>query len=275
VTGVAQDAKKNPINGGILRHYGDLNAIDNSHYYIHNMSQPNNSCAAVKNHPPIYDFGGKPYTTSTLATTLNMQRADGGSGSEVFGVDCSGFVFSSLVSAGLHIVDPGKDIKATMVLGTPAAAFKEPQSNHLGCMAKIAITSTQTLQPGDVIATTGHVIMVDTVGADPFGIAKAKTASDCSKLTYGGFDFSVTQSSPSKGSIGINRYVAKDYLATSGTMASGLTAYAQALCRTKFGLAASLNSPNMSVVRHKKTPECRMPEFTLTGQECVSACPVL
>lgn len=274
VAGVTRDAQPNSSNGGILRHYGSLADIDSTHYYIHNQNLAKASCQEVRNHPPIYDFGGKPYTSSSLPTTLNMLRGDGGSGSEVFGTDCSGFVFSALAAAGLRMIDPDpkKPLKASLVLGTPAAAFKEPQNNHLTCLAKIDVTKDKSIASGDVVATTGHIIMLESVGADPFALNKIKSAADCGSVSYKNFDFVIAQSSPSKVAIGINRYRAKDYLAESGTMRIGLERYAAAACRAKFGQATALSSPDLSVVRHKRTPECLIPEFELTGGECVDSC---
>ena len=34
------------------------------------------------------------------------------------------------------------------------------------------------LSAGDIIATSGHVVIVDQVGEDPFGIANVSTAAD-------------------------------------------------------------------------------------------------
>ena len=50
------------------------------------------------------------------------------------------------------------------------------------------------------------------VGDDPFGLKYSKNINDCSKIDYRNFDFAVTQSSPSKGAIGLNKYKASDYL---------------------------------------------------------------
>lgn len=274
VVGVAKDAKPNPQNGGILRHYGSLASINASHYYIAGQRLAGSKCQEVRNHPPIYDFGGKPYSTSSLPTTLNMFRGDGGSGSEVFGLDCSGFIFTSLATAGLRMIDPdpNKPLKATMVLGTPAAAFKEPQSNHLTCLEKIKVTKDANIHSGDIVATKGHIIMIDSVGVDPLGLSLIKSSASCSALSYKNFDFVIAQSSPSKGSIGINRFQARNYLAESTTMRLGLTQYAIAACRAKFGLDPKLSSPDLSVVRHKRTAECRVPDFQLTGSECVDSC---
>lgn len=276
--GVSIDAKKNPSNGGLLRHYASLPQLASTHPYIANQRLAKSTCYEVRNNPPIYDFGGKPYTTSSLPRTLNLFRGDGGTGSEVFGTDCSGFVFSALAVAGMRMLTPDstKPLKATMITGVPAAAFKEPASNGLKCMEKIGIVKGALIAPGDVVATKGHVIMIDSVGADPLGLNRLTKSADCNATTIKAenFDFTITQSSPSKGSVGINRFVAKDYLNDeSETFHDGFVQYAIAACRVKFGLSASLNSPSMSIVRHKKTADCFEPQvMELTRAECVDSC---
>lgn len=275
--GIEVDSKPNPTNGGKLRHYKSLAQINSTHPYVAGHQLAKASCQEVRNHPPIYDFGGKPYTTSSKPQVLNMFNPSGGSGSEVYGIDCSGFVFTSLASAGLRMIspDPAKPLKASMVNGIPAAALKEPESNGLKCLTKIPTLKDYVVQPGDVVAIKGHVVMIDIVGADPFGLDRIAKSSDCvpGKVTAANFDFVITQSSPSKGGTGINRYAAKDYLLNeSATYRSGLEQYAIAACRQKFGLSPNLSSPSLSVVRHKKTRECRVTPMELTGQDCVREC---
>lgn len=276
--GVSIDAKRNPSNGGLLRHYASLPQLASTHPYIANQRLAKSTCYEVRNTPPIYDFGAKPYTTSSLPRTLNMFRGDGGTGSEVFGTDCSGYVFSALAVGGMRMLtpDPAKPLKATMITGIPAAAFKEPASNGLKCLEKIKIAKGGLIEPGDVVAIKGHVIMIDAVGADPLGLGRLTKAADCNAATIKAddFDFTITQSSPSKGSVGINRYVAKDYLIDeSQTFHDGFIQYAVAACRVKFGLSPSLNSPAMSIVRHKKTSDCFEPKaMELTRAECVDSC---
>lgn len=277
VKGVGKDKKKNPHNGGILRHYASVSQIVASHPYIAGQTLAKSSCYEVRKTPPIYDFGGKPYTTSSKPSLLDLFRGDGGTGSEVFGMDCSGYIFSSLAVGGLRMLTPDKSkpLKASMISGIPAAAFKEPQSNGLKCLDKIKLSATSTLQPGDVAAIKGHVVMIDSVGADPFGLRLITKSADCTanKISPENFDFVISQSSPSKGSTGLNLYVAKDYLMNeSATYRTGFVQYAIAACKAKFGLAATVSSPNMSVVRHKKTPECRASAMSMTNQACVDTC---
>jgi hypothetical protein len=151
--------------------------------------------------------------------------------------------------------------------------FASPAKNGLSCFAPVASTPSAVLRAGDVIANTGHVVMVDRVGSDPFGIANAKTATDCANITSKGFDFTIVQSSPSKGGIGLNRYRAADYF--SGSMRTGMEAYAKSFCRVRLGLASptTLASPSYAVViRHTGTPSCVDQRIALEGESCMRSC---
>lgn len=272
--GVVKDSKPNPQNGGIVRHYGDKNKINATHPYIGSNRLAKNSCYEVRNNPPIYDYGGKPATSSSKPKVLDLFNGNGGTGSEVFGMDCSGFVFSALTAAGRRMVSPETTLKASLVNALSATAMKEPQSNGMKCMEKIKVSKSNVLQPGDVVAIRGHVVLIDSVGPDPFGLNKATKLADCSALSADNFDFVIAQSAPVKGSTGIGKYSGKDYSKNeSATFRNGFLAYAKAACRDKFGQPPDLNSPDLSIVRHKTTPECQEKEvMQLTKQECVDSC---
>lgn len=264
--------------GGKKREISNLAQVNATHYYINGQRLAKNTCFEVRNSPLIYDFGGKPYTTSADPYLLDMFK-NGGSGTSVLGIDCSGFVFSALGLAGLKLdPDPNKVMKADLVHGIPSTAFKNPQSNGMRCLDKTTMTKDIAIQPGDIIAISGHVNIVDSIGADPFGLARAQSLSDCTtaKLSYTGFDFVIAQSSPSKGGIGINRYQARNYLAESSTYRDGLTAYAVAACKAKFGGSGAVNNASLSVVRHRRTAECQAPRPLISrNQECVDSCAAL
>jgi hypothetical protein len=260
--------------GGLRRRISDLSKVQSSHYYIAGRLPAKNSCFKVRETPLIYDFGGKPATSSKNEQVLDMFR-NAGTGEAVLGIDCSAFVFSALATAGLKMdPNPNKVLKASLVHGIGSRAFKEPQDNGLRCLQKITVSRNASVKTGDVVAINGHVVMLDEVGADPFGLNKIKSAEDCnsSKISANNFDFVVAQSSPSKNAVGINRFEARDYLATSSTYREGMVRYAVAACRAKFGLDPKLNSPDLSVVRHKKTPECMAQELVLSREECVDSC---
>lgn len=273
VSGITVLAEPHP-SGGKKRVYGNLANINATHYYIKNNRLAKNTCFEVRNSPMIYDFGGKPATSSSNEKVLDFFRS-AGTGTAVLGIDCSAYVFSSLAVAGLKMdPDPKKVLKADLVHGIGSRAFKEPQSNGLRCLDKIKVTKEASVKAGDIVAINGHVVMIDHVGADPFGLAKIKSLSDCTAadLPIADFDFVIAQSSPSKSGIGINRYQARDYLKESSTIKTGLTNYAVAACKAKFGVSASVDTTNLSVVRHKKTPECKADALTINKMDCVDSC---
>ena len=276
VTGIKILSELHPA-GGRKRVIESLAQVNASHYYIKNNRLAKNTCFEVRNSPMIYDFGGKPSTSSSNTKVLDFFKS-AGTGTAVLGIDCSAYVFSSLAVAGLKMdPDPKKVLKADLVHGIGSRAFKEPQSNGLRCLAKITVTKTSTLKAGDIAAVNGHVVMIDQVGADPFGLAKITKAADCvtEKLPHADFDFVIAQSSPSKDGIGINRFQARDYLTESDSYRAGLGRYAVAACRAKFGLSATVDTTDLSVTRHKKTAECKAPALTINKQECVDSCRVL
>lgn len=273
VSGITVLAEPHPA-GGRKRVYGSLANINSSHYYIKGQRLAKNTCFEVRNAPMIYDFGGKPGTSSSNAKVLDFFRS-AGTGTAVLGIDCSAFVFSSLAVAGLKMdPDPKKLLKADLVHGIGSRAFKEPQVNGLRCLAKIKVSADVSIKTGDVAAINGHVVMLDDVGADPFGLKKITSAAKCTaaNLPSSDFDFVIAQSSPSKSGIGINRFQARDYLKESETYKEGLTRYAVAACKAKFGVVTTVDTTDLSVTRHKKTPECKTEALVINKQECVDSC---
>ncbi len=273
VSGITVLAEPHPA-GGRKRIYGNVANINSSHYYIKNNRLAKNTCFEVRKSPMIYDFGGKPATSASQSKKLNFFKS-AGTGTSALGIDCSAYVFSSLAVAGLKMdPDPKKVLKADLVHGIGSRAFKEPQSNGLRCLQKIKVSKTTSIKAGDVVAINGHVVMIDHVGSDPFGLGKIKSIADCTSanLPSSDFDFVIAQSSPSKSGIGINRYQARDYLKESSTYKTGLTNYAVAACKAKFGTTVAIDTTNLSVTRHKKTPECMAEALVIDKQDCVDSC---
>jgi hypothetical protein len=260
--------------GGRMRQISSVSNVASTHYYIKGMKQPRTSCFKVSGSPLIYDFGGKPYVSSSNEKLLDFFK-NGGSGTSVLGIDCSAFVFSSLAVAGLKLdPDPKKPLKASLVSGVGSSMFKEPQSNGLRCLDKISVSKSISILPGDIIAINGHVVMIDAIGADPFGLNKITQSSDCTsaKLPYTSFDFTIAQSAPVKEGMGINRYSAKDYLATSNTFRTGVTNYAVAACKAKFGVSSTVSTTSLAIVRHRKTADCMTAPLQENKEDCITSC---
>ncbi|RYZ69796.1 MAG: hypothetical protein EOP09_07070, partial [Proteobacteria bacterium] len=169
-------------------------------------------CFTQTNSPLIYDYGGKPYASSSASTVLDYFKSSG-SGTSALGVDCSGYVSSSLLVGGLRL-RKNVSSKAVQTSGVSSSMFMNPENNGISCLKKVAVAANGSINPGDIIASSGHVIMVDSVGADPFGIASITRASDCTSANVktAKFNFTIVQSAPVFGGIGINRMKASEYL---------------------------------------------------------------
>ena len=256
---------------GNKRMISSLAKVDATHPYIKDVASYGESCFDVRSNPLIYDYGGKPYVTTATSSPIDLFK-NGGDGTSVLGIDCSGFVFTSMAAGGLRLKS-GRTLKASDALAWGSTSYVEPQNNGLTCLSKITVTPTTSLHAGDIVAVQGHVIMIDKVGADPFGIANAKTTSDCSALTSKGFDFVIAQSSPSVGAVGINHFVAKDYLPTESKMDVGLTKYAYYACLAKINNKSyTPNLGTLSVVRHKGTSDCIDTRVALAHESCIQSC---
>ncbi|MBX3032861.1 MAG: hypothetical protein KF865_02975 [Bdellovibrionaceae bacterium] len=260
-------------SGGKRRVIADLKALQRSHYYIREGIERDASCFNVPQNPLIYDFGGKPYATMSASSSLNFFK-DSGSGTSVLGVDCSGFVYAALVSNGLRI-KAGRAVIPGEVVGVGARAFMDPARNGLTCLAPVASQASGTIRNGDILASTGHVVIIDGVGADPFGVNRLAAINDCvaANVSHRNFDFDVLQSSPSKNGIGINRMKAADYLEReSPSMRTALVKYAVSACKARFGRAETIAPAEARLVRHKMTAECLNPQIKLERESCVRAC---
>lgn len=260
-----------PDGVGRKRSIASLSKVQSTHYYVKDMTSYGSGCFNVRQNPLIYDYGGKPYATTAADSPIDMFK-NNGNGTSVLGIDCSGYVFSSLATAGLRLKE-GRALKASDSWAWGSSSYVEPQQNGLTCLSKISVASKSTIKAGDIVAVYGHVLLIDKVGADPFGIGNARTEADCSSLKSDKFDFSVAQSSPSKEGIGLNYFDAKVYLQTSSKMKTGLEKYAYYTCLSKFnGKTYTPNVGTLSVVRHKGTANCVAPRVKMARESCIASC---
>ena len=256
---------------GNQRVISNLTSLLHTHPYYKNVNSYGAGCLKPTSYPLIYDYGGKPYVTTDSSAGLNLFK-DAGDGTKVLGIDCSGFIYTALAAAGLRL-SPGKNIKAIGVLGVNSAMYIEPQNNGMSCLQKITLSPKDNLRAGDIVAVQGHVLMIDSVGSDPFGLNTVKSASQCASLTAKDFDFVVAQSSPSKNGIGINRYEAKDYLYESDKMKAILEKYAYYACEAKFNNKNYTPSfGTASVIRHTMTADCLGTRIKLAQESCIQSC---
>lgn len=256
---------------GSKRMIASLSSVQQSHYYIKDTSNYGQGCFNVRNNPLIYDYGGKPYATTATNAAIDMFK-NNGSGTSVLGIDCSGYVYSSMATAGLRL-KAGRALKASDSWAWGSSSYLEPEKNGLTCLSKITVRRNDSLKAGDIVAVRGHVLLIDKASSDPFGIANATTEADCNNISTDQFDFSVAQSSPSKNGIGLNIYEARHYLPTSEKMSEGLLKYAQYACLAKVtGKTYTPNIGTLSVVRHRGTSECMAPRVKMARESCIQTC---
>lgn len=243
-------------------------------YYSVGRMTPTGACLPEQENPLIYDFGGKPYVSSNTSMEFDLFR-NGGSGTAALGIDCSGLVSGALLASGLKLKKTAS-AKAYQVSGVSSSMLMDPAGNGLSCLSRRStIQPGDTLLPGDIIAQSGHVVMVDQVGTDPFGISRITKIEDCTttNLPSSRFSFSILQSSPSLGGIGMNRFTAASYLGGNTSMRNGLVEYAVAHCKAKFGTTAPLSSSvTAALIRHIGGTLCTDQRVGVKYSSCMKDC---
>lgn len=255
---------------GSKREISSLSSLVSSHPYLMNYKKPDSSCFEVLKSPSIYDYGGRPVTSSGA---FDMFK-NSGSGTSVLGTDCSGYVYMALATAGLK-VKSNMTSRAVLLSGFSSRMYLDPQRNGMTCLDFAKFSGSDTLRPGDIIAKSGHVVIVGSVGKDPFGLNMIKSASDCTvkKMSTSRFDFTILQSSPSKNGIGIHSAKASSYLPESEVLTEGLLTHAVNACKAKFGTNGSTKASDVSIVRHSGSSSCKDKEVAMERQSCVARCP--
>lgn len=265
VKGITKSGSHEDGIGG-KRYITDLKSVQNTHYYIRGIASESN-CKDVKNNPLIYDYGGSPQVTST---SINF-FANAGSGTEVLGVDCSAFISSGIAASGLRY-KPGLENK-TIYIRQNSKKFIDASTSGFSCFENVTVSKNSSIKPGDIVGVAGHVVAVDKVGDDPFGLRLLKSTSDCETINYKNFDVVISQSSPSKNGIGINKYSAKDYLEESGKMRTAFVSMGKQACLAYFNnKSIKPKSADWGFLRHKGTAECLAPQVHIEGESCTKKC---
>lgn len=277
----ALDEFTRPMNGvtetgnhsdgvGRVRKIANLASVQQTHPYLR-IQNREPSCFAVENKPLIYDYGGKPSYPSAKGSLINIFK-NSGSGSTELGIDCSALVVASLGMTGLRL-KPKEVLTAsqTAAFGT-ATLIQSPK--YFPCLDYIPLGINATLAAGDIITVQGHTVIVDSVGADPFGIQGVNTQAACQALDGSRFDFAVLHSSPLFGATGIQRLSGRAYMKLSDSkMTRGILKYAKQQCL--LSLQNKVQKPqwtDVSIVRHKGTPDCKGAPLQMEKQACVSSC---
>jgi hypothetical protein len=256
---------------GGLRQISSLSSVQNTHPYIKVAAGQQNGCFNVRANPLIYDYGGEP---SIANNTINFFKNVGTGSKTTLGIDCSAYVSSAIAAAGFRY-RPGVANKAIYIRQT-SAQFINAKNSGFSCFDNITLTKESSIKPGDIGGVRGHVVMIDKVGADPFGIKKLSNVSQCATLGISNFDFTISQSSPTKNGVGIDKMIAKDYLAeftSTGKMRVLFTGIARAACTAYFqNTSVKPNNSEWGIIRHNGTAECLAPRIQLENQSCVSQC---
>ena len=257
---------------GSLREISDVGALVRSHPYLRNYRRPRSSCYDVLSNPPIYDYGGRPVTSGDPGT-FDMFRNQGGT--KVLGTDCSGFAYMALATAGLKVKPAGR-LKAVTVHGITSRSFVNPKATGLTCLDYAKFSGSSSLRPGDILAKPGHVLLIDSIGTDPFGISGISRVEDCkvANMSVKRFNFTIIQSASSKNGLVAQRTVGSEYLPEAPEMMVGMLEHAVAACKAKFGATVTASSSKASLVRHTGSASCKDSEIKMARESCVASCPV-
>ena len=265
-----QGILETPLGNRTLRNISSLSQLQNSHYYLHDIQLPARQCFNIHRSPLIYDYGGKPYVTQYPYPKINLFK-NTGSGSKSLGIDCSGFVMAAMGSSGLR-TQQNTPLRGVNILGLSSFHFRKP-SERLNCFRTIDGSYTHPLLSGDVIASLGHVLIVDQISKDPLGLSKITSPSHCavSKISLENLNFSVIQSSASFNGIGINRVHIRRMEQKS--LIQGLKSYVSHLCYKKFNQNRK-KEHGITLLRHTLSKECQENEMYLEKQNCLSHCSI-
>ena len=249
------------------RAYTDVDLLKRTHYY-HNGQTYSGNCANQNAKPLVYDYGGMPVANSG-SSSLDLFKNNGGG--PALGIDCSAYMGTSLAASGtLYKASSANRPTYTRFVSRD---FINASQSGWSCFDNVKVTDSSTIQTGDIGAVHGHVVMVDQLGADPFGLRLITKASDCDSLDSKNFDFSVIQSSASKEHLGINRYVAKDFVETEKRMMDLFVGYAKQACKSKFDhVTRNPVTSAYGLIRHKSSANCQAPRVKLVHEECISSC---
>lgn len=268
VVGISRVGTHSDGVGG-KRMISSLSSVQNTHYYIRGIVPTNTSCYTVRNNPPIYDYGGEP-AVSSAGRQINLFK-NAGTGTTVLGIDCSAYVSSGIAAAGLRY-KPSIQNKPIFIRMT-SRDFINAKNSGFSCFDNVTVTSQSSIKPGDIVGVPGHVVVVDKVGVDPFALRFVNNINGCNKLNYKDFDITITQSSPSKGGIGVNKYKVKDYLDETTKMRTAFTQMGYYACLAKFqGKSYKPEVAEWGFIRHKGTADCMDERISMVGESCVQSC---
>ena len=286
-------------SSGRRRRVTSADALVSSHYYLQNQPNPvPEGCVDPRRPPPIYSMGAKPngYTYwqtgriglfSDLAGKASCESASDyvcGAPS-VRGIDCSGFIVSSLAAAGLKF---RTDQRPSFIGTTSFVSEVDPDTHANSCFSRVSPSQDSgRLRSGDLFIVPGnHVLIIDSAGPDPFGISRV---SQCSEISPAHFDFRVIQSSGTGNGIGVNRMEASQYF--GGILANSVAAavsgghsslgflgplldHARRACQmAREGAPRTASRSSIGqILRHKGGAACSTSAANFGDQDCTASC---
>ncbi|MEW6057870.1 MAG: hypothetical protein AB1540_14780 [Bdellovibrionota bacterium] len=168
-----------------------------------------NRCVDLSRTPVLYEFGAKLEPFDANNRVINLHTEKHAQGAPYFALDCSGFVSAALAASGLR-VRPNDDSYGSYGIG---AKDYMDLGRKDDCFETVDFKSS-SLRAGDVISWSKHIVMIDQVGTDPFGL-KDVTRCTRDQIDPRKFNFSILQSSIS-GNLGVNRMEARKFFSKNG-----------------------------------------------------------
>jgi hypothetical protein len=276
--------QRNDISDGLNAYVDNLQLAQNSQYYI---NCKDDSKPSICQNPPSYTWGGMGWyeRDSENKLSLNLHGND-----EMTtklskgrpGLDCSGFTYAVFSNAKLRVTT---DLNLTPSFktadNTPARSYMNLDDKSCFREINFGKHPQRDLQQGDIITWKTHMVILDTIGKDPFGIGHIASIGDCrvakikpenSTLTFfnskGGFEphkratlrtyginyyfneahkaYMKQLKKFSKIGIGISKQNAKEFFYTSPQTFFSL---AINFCKAKFTNVSNLDQ--VKIIRHK------------------------
>ncbi len=234
--------------------------------------------------PPIYGFGAKPDFSRgrTVLTRDRNEYSDGardgvleGRGAAVSAIDCSGLVDAAFAASGLKF---STDQTNPPGYGTAQLATADRKPNS--CVERAKLVFPQGLRAGDVVnLSNSHVIVIDAIGPDPFGLKRLGAKPDCGRISPTHFDFTYINSA-SYHDYGPSRVHAKFAHEEGGTagpkIIANLERAARRMCRLQNGERferGDSEDSDFKILRHMSFKSgCVGTPAKLETDECLKGC---
>ncbi len=259
----------------------DIAKLIASHPYLSSRCKKNDKPSfPVCENPPIFNYGGKPTCgagecisiAKNPVRELNPLRLKYGTNFDGPGLDCSGFLTSSLLAAGLRIYPSGHAEMDRFIYNSEG--FSKLSNDPKSCFgaAQDQYDGSLSISRGDVFAMPSHVFIVESAGPDPFGVKNWKNCSG-DEYTAKNLDFRIIQSMPHNGGIGVSRLEAKHFIEPLKLNAAAIKEEAVKACKARKGERPQrTNGAGLTILRHKGSAACKMEPYKIKYSEAVKEC---